>query len=257
MKQFGIQMWTVRDLLTTEEDFAVTVKKMAEMGYKEAHTAGCRIDPKRYIDILKGNGMSICGTHYPLSKMEEDVKGTVEFHRLWETTNIGIGGLDEAERTDLAKLKAFVKKYNELAKIYASEGFKLTYHNHAFEFNRIDGKKTVMDILYEELDPHNISFVLDTCWVQVGGADVRYWIEKLVGRLDILHLKDCMAVRDESGRQVQGMTEIGNGNLWIEGIIESAEKAGVKHYIVEQDTCPGNPLDSIRQSADYLKKLIK
>ncbi|MBE6538549.1 MAG: sugar phosphate isomerase/epimerase [Ruminococcaceae bacterium] len=114
-----------------------------------------------------------------------------------------------------------------------------------------------MDILYEELDPHNISFVLDTCWVQVGGADVRYWIEKLSGRLDILHLKDCMAIRDESGRQVQDMTEIGNGNLWIEGIIESAEKAGVKHYIVEQDTCPGNPLDSICQSADYLKKLIK
>ncbi|MBE6538550.1 MAG: hypothetical protein E7671_03695 [Ruminococcaceae bacterium] len=141
MKHFGIQMWTVRDLLTTEEDFAVTVKKMAEMGYKEVHTAGCRIDPKRYIEILKENGMSICGTHYPLSMMEEDVKGTVEFHRLWETTNIGIGALDEAERTDLAKLKAFVKKYNELAKIYAAEGFKLTYHNHAFEFNRIDGKK--------------------------------------------------------------------------------------------------------------------
>lgn len=257
MKQFGIQMFSVRDLLTNEEDFSATVKSMAEMGYKEAHTGGCRIDPKRYVEILKENGMTICGTHYPLSKIIEDVEGTIAYHRLWETTNIGIGALDTPERTDLSKLKTFLKKYNELSKVYAAEGFKLTYHNHAFEFNRIDGKKTVMDILYEEFDPDNISFVLDTCWVQVGGADVRHWIEKLRGRIDIIHLKDCMAYADESGVQRQTMTEIGNGNLFIEGIIESSRKAGVKHYIVEQDDCPGNPLDSLRQSADYLKKLIK
>ena len=31
------------------------------------------------------------------------------------------------------------------------------------------------------------------------------------------------------------------------------EKIGVKHYVVEQDTCPGDPFDSLKISRDYIK----
>lgn len=257
MKQFGLQLYSVRDALKTEEDFASSMKKLATMGYKDLHTAGCEIDEKRFVEIIHENGMSICGTHYKYEKIIEDVPGTIALHKMWGTTNIGIGSMPGYAKNDVEGLKKFINIYNETAKIYASEGFKLTYHNHAFEFNRIDGTKTIMDYLYEGLDPENVSFVLDTCWVQVGGGDVRHWIEKLAGRIDILHIKDCMAYKDEDGKQRQTMTEVGNGNLWIEGIIDTADKTGVKYYVVEQDTCPGDPFDSVKQSADYLKKLIK
>ena len=69
------------------------------------------------------------------------------------------------------------------------------------------------------------------------------------GRIDILHMKD-MAKNAET----QYYTEIGHGNLWWEGIVESAEKAGVKYYVVEQDSWPGDPFDSIRQSSEYIHK---
>ncbi len=258
MKQFGIQLYTVRDHMQNEADFAETMKKLAAMGYKDLHTAGCAIDEARYIEMIKDNGMSICGTHYNYDKICEDVEGTIKLHRLWETNNIGIGGMPNFARDELDGLKKFINKYNEMAKIYAAEGFKLTYHNHAFEFHRIDGTKTLMDYLYEELDPENITFVLDTCWVQAGGGDVRHWIEKLKGRIDILHLKDCMRVVNDNGQQGLTMTEVGNGNIWMEGVIDTARKCGVEYYVVEQDGnwLGGDAFASAKASADYLKKLI-
>lgn len=258
MKQYGIQLYTIRDFMKTEEDFAASMKKLAAMGYKDLHTAGCTIDEARYIEMIKENGMSICGTHYNYDSIVGDVEGTIKLHRLWETNNIGIGGMPGFARNSLEGLKQFIAKFNEMAKIYASEGFKLTYHNHAFEFHRIDGTKTLMDYLYEELDPENITFVLDTCWVQVGGGDVRHWIEKLQGRLDILHLKDCMRVVFEGDHQGLTMTEVGNGNIWMEGVIETARKCGVGYYVVEQDAnwLDGDPFKSAQASADFLKKFI-
>ncbi len=258
MKDFGIQMFSIRDAMTTEKDFAESVKRIAAMGYKYAHTAKSEITPEAYIRILKENGMTICGTHYPYAKIKEDIAGTIRHHRLWETDTIGIGymkGLEEPEA-----LRGFVKDFNALARIYTAEGFKLSYHNHAWEFGLVNGSdKTIMEHLCEELDPEHVTFVPDTCWIQAGGADVRYWIEKLAGRIDILHLKDCKRCIYDDDPKKQGitMTEVGSGNLWIEGILASAEKAGVKYYVVEQDFCPGDPFVSMQKSADYLKRFLR
>ena len=116
-----------------------------------------------------------------------------------------------------------------------------------------------MDYLYENFDKNNVSFVLDTCWVAHGGADVRYWMEKLAGRIDILHLKDLQAYYDNSGKVTTRLKEIGNGNLWWDGIIETAEKIGVKHYIVEQDNnwIEGCPFKALEFSKETLAKYMK
>ena len=84
-------------------------------------------------------------------------------------------------------------------------------------------------------------------WIQHGGGNILEWMQKLDGRIDILHLKDMGMA------QSQFITEIGQGNINFDGIIETAEKIGVKHYVVEQDTCPGDPFDSLKISRDYIK----
>ena len=61
----------------------------------------------------------------------------------------------------------------------------------------------------------------------------------------------------EGDRVVPLMTEVGNGSLNWDKIMTAAEKIGVKHYIVEQDFCPGSPFESIKQSAEFLKKYQK
>lgn len=58
-----------------------------------------------------------------------------------------------------------------------------------------------------------------------------------------------MAYNRDSGPYI---TEIGNGNLYWDGIIEASLNSGVKHFVVEQDSCPGDPFDSLKISSDYL-----
>ena len=83
-----------------------------------------------------------------------------------------------------------------------------------------------------------------------------FFIEKLAGRIDILHLKDAEWVKDNKDKDHLMYTSIGDGNLNWKGIIESAEKIGVKHYIVEQDGRWENndPFKSAARSAKYIKE---
>lgn len=255
--KLGLQLYTIRDQMTTAEQIDESYAKLEKLGYTEAHTAGLpKVSHEEFAALAKKHDLSIIGTHYDFGKIVNEPDETMKIHELYGTTNVGIGGMPGEARKSYDDLMKFIELFNKTAAIYAKNGFKLTYHNHSFEFIRINGNKTIMDYLYEQLDPKNTSFVLDTCWVQHGGGDVRHWMEKLAGRIDILHLKDIKALYDSEGRVTQTMTEIGNGNIYWDGVLETAEKIGVKHYIVEQDTCNGDPFDSLKMSSDYLKKYM-
>jgi len=256
-KKLGLQLYSIRDYMKDPEFADVAFGKVAKLGYTEAHTAGNAFPEQQFVDLLHKHGINIIGTHYDYNKILNDPEQTMEVHKMWGTTNIGIGGMPGEARGSVDALKKFIADFNKAAEGYAKHGFKLTYHNHNFEFLRIDGTKTLMDYLYEGLDPATTSFVLDTCWVAAGGGDVREWIEKLAGRIDILHLKDMM-LRYDAGKLFGTMTEIGNGTVYWKGVLEAAEKIGVKHYVVEQDAnfIDNDPFRSLKVSADYLKPYI-
>ena len=256
--KLGLQLYTIRDFMKDAEFADLAFKKVAELGYTEAHTAGFTpFGDEKLGVLLQKHGISIIGTHYSYKEIVENFDKTVALHRLWGTTNVGIGGMPLEFRKDKDALREFIRTYNKAAERYAKEGFRLTYHNHAFEFVRIDGYKTMMDVLYEELDPATTSFVLDTCWVAAGGGDVTDWMEKLAGRIDILHLKD-LYLKQEDGKNLPWMTEVGHGNLCFDKIMATAEKIGVKHYVVEQDAnFMDTPFESLKSSAEFLKKYQK
>ena len=134
---------------------------------------------------------------------------------------MGIGG---NRSSSIDEVKAFIEKANIIGEKAAKHGMKFTYHNHSHEFFRWENGKTTMDMLVEGLNPDNTSFVLDTYWVQYGGGAIRYWIEKLAGRIDILHLKDMRILWSKDQPATPKITEIGNGNLNWKLILETAKK---------------------------------
>lgn len=258
-KKLGLQLYTARDYMTDEKSLDQTFEKLVKLGYTEGQTAGLNVEMPAYAELAKKHGMTIVGTHYDFGKIVNSPKATMELHDALGTKNVGIGGMPGDARTSYDNLMKFIETFNKTAELYAKEGYKLTYHNHSFEFIKVNGNKTIMDYLYEEFDPKNVSFVLDTCWVAHGGADVRYWLEKLSGRVDILHLKDIVPYYDENQKVTQAYTEIGNGNIWWDGVLETAEKIGVKHYVVEQDSrwIDNDPFKSLEVSKNFLAKYIK
>lgn len=260
MKEFGLQIYSVRDKMTTAEDIKATFKALREMGYTQLQTAGKpEVSYEEYGKMAAEAGIKIVGTHDDFEMMCNDFEQALANHKALDTKLMGVGGFHpKTGNEDIAGWEEFIEKANKVAAKCAEHGMKFTYHNHSHEFIRLANGKTPMDMLVEGLDPQNTSFVLDTFWVQHGGGDVRHWIEKLSGRIDILHLKDMKRLPHfEEKRGYQFFAEIGNGNMEWELILDTAEKAGVKYYVVEQDTCPGDSLDSMKMSADYLKKLVK
>ena len=106
----------------------------------------------------------------------------------------------------------------------------------------------MLDLLYAQTDARYLQAEIDTYWVQYGGGDPVAWCEKLAGRLPLLHLKDYMFTPAAK----PAFAEIGSGNLDWKRIIAAAEKSGCQWFIVEQDTCPGDPFDSVAKSYRYI-----
>ena len=247
LEKIGVQLYTIRGFLDTEEAAKVSFEKLKKLGYDEAQTAGCVLPYETFGKIARDAGITLVGTHDNFDLMLNDPDEAMKNHDYLGTKIMGIGGFFKSTKEEY---EDFIAKANVIAKNIKSQGFKFTYHNHSHEFRKLDGK-LIMDILAEGMDPESTGFVLDTYWVQHGGGDVRAWIEKLAGRIDILHLKD-MGV-NENGPFI---TECGNGNINFDGIIPLAEACGVKHFCVEQDIWPGDAMDSAAFSAQYLKKFM-
>jgi len=257
IEKIGVQLYTIRDYMKTAEDIRASFKKLKAMGIDQGQTAGCAIDYAEYGKIAQEEGIEIVGTHDNFEMMRDDFETSYANHVALGTTNMGIGGYFKTK--NLEDIEQFIKEANEVAKKASEKGCKFTYHNHHGEFIKQANGKNMMEMLEESMDPENTSYVLDTHWVQRGGGDVVEWINRLAGKMDILHLKDMAVVRDENGVVVPAITEVGNGNLNWDRILEAAQKAGVKYYVIEQDSdwIDGDPFKSLEFSVNFLKKYMK
>ena len=262
IEKLGVQAFSFRkyygDPNATEESVTEVFKQIKAMGYDELQSADYGVlNYEQYARAAKAAGLSIIGTHFNYAEIRDNTKATMRLHEeVFGTKIMGIGGLPLEYRQSPETVQRFITEANAIAKKIAKDGFKFTYHNHHFEFVPFENGKTMMDMLVEDLDPENISFCLDTHWVQRGGGCVVSWIEKLAGRLDILHLKDMGVYKGENGAyDIRPLiVPVGRGNLDWKDIIAAAEQADVKYYCVEYDepTDP-NPLEALRVSAEYVR----
>ena len=133
-------------------------------------------------------------------------------------------------------------------------GLRLSYHNHAVEFETFPGDdRRKLDILYEETGPENLFAELDTAWVQVAGADPAAYIRKYAHRCPVIHVKDLAA---EKRNDRVWFTPLGEGVLDWPAIFRAGDEAGVEWYAYEQDTCDRDPFEDARISFEFLKEHV-
>lgn len=254
-KKFSIQVFSVRDKITDAAAINDVFKKLASYGYTGIQTAGLYgLTVEEYAAAAKAAGLEVVGTHTDW-KMLLDTEEAVRFHKVLGTTNAGIGGYGPIVQatTTMEDILEFTNLANGIGEALKPHGMKFTFHHHASEFAKI-GNDTIMDILAKELNPETTSFVLDTCWLQAGCVSVTEWIQKLAGRVDILHLKDRGI---NKGVNEGCITELGAGNINFKEVIRVGEASGVKHYCYEQDNNHKvDSLESAKQSAEYFFSLI-
>ena len=244
------QLYTCRDFTDTLEDMDKTLGKLAQIGYEavELSAIGAEHTAEQMKELLDRHGLIVCATHTGFADLRDNPEEQVEYHKAIDCRYTVTGGWEKDLKTE-ADWIAFVREANEVGRRLKSLGLNYGYHNHSHEFEKF-GERTAMEILFEEGDPDCVFAELDTYWVQHGGASPVVWINRLADRLPLLHVKD-MAMR---GRE-QLYAEVGEGNLDWEGILDAAENAGVKWYIVEQDICQRDPFESLEISFNNLKAM--
>ncbi|WP_379127217.1 sugar phosphate isomerase/epimerase family protein [Paenibacillus sp. sgz500958] len=250
--QIAAQMYTFRDYTKTAADLKLTFQKLAKIGYTAVQISAIGpIDPKVVKEYADEYGLRICATHVPWTRLIGDLDSLAKEHQLWNCPYIGLGGLPDSYRTNQEGYRNFVRQASTIAKwLKENYGLQFVYHNHDFEFERLDGV-TGMDILLNETDPATFGFELDLYWLQAAGADPIEWIRKVRGRMQVVHLKDMAIVN-----RIPVFAEIGEGNMNYSGIIDACRENGVEWYVVEQDECRRDPFESVAISLKYLQQKV-
>lgn len=242
MAKIGLQLYTLRDKMTSPDTIAQTLEAVAKIGYKNVEACGWdAVGAAGFRKICDDNGLSVCSSHYSFDVMQSDIDRAIEEHQILGCKYPGIGGMPGQYRTSSEGFIEFAKLATAVGKqLQEKAGMAFNYHNHSFELTKFDGK-TGLDILIENSCGACVKNELDLYWIQHGGGSPVAWINKLGKRAPLTHWKD-MAITLE---MKQEYAEVGEGNLDWAGITAACVANDVEYYIVEQDVCQRDSLESV------------
>ena len=87
----GLNLFSIRNLIKTEEDFLDTAKKLSEMGYAYLQYSGAPFEPERIARVSKATGLPVYLTHVPMDRIISDTEKLMDEHELFGCKNIGLG----------------------------------------------------------------------------------------------------------------------------------------------------------------------
>lgn len=248
--EIGAQFYTLREKCTNLKDFADTLARVADIGYKTVQISGvCAYEPEWLRDELKKNDLRCVLTHFSPDEIKEKPLDVVKKHKIFDCTNIGVGGTPGGITEK--DFDNFIRDYKQSAKIIKENGAQFFYHNHYWEFQKDRDGKFYLDKLLDAFEPSELQITLDTYWATYAGVDLMDLISSLKGRLSAVHLKDFKMLERE-----QRMAVVGEGNINFEKIIPHLGENGARYLLVEQDDTYGEcPLECLKRSYKNLKAL--
>ncbi len=240
----ALQMYSVRE--EAARDFAGTLKSVASIGYRALELSGYgEMTASELRKVLDGLGLSALSNHVGLAILRSSLDRTIEDCLSLGCRYLVCPWLPPEERGDASAYRRLASELTSMGRRCQDRGLRFAYHNHDFEFERLDGQYA-LDVLFEAADNRIVKSELDVYWAAHAGVDPAACLRRLGSRCAIVHLKDM--ARDES----RTFAEVGEGRLDFPSIFAAAQAAGVELYVVEQDRCQRPALESIAISLKNL-----
>ncbi len=230
-----------------QQDFDGTLAKVAAIGYREVEFAGYfGRAPKDVKNSLDRVGLVSPSAHFDYSYLGDKWPSVLESANVIGQQYLVCPWIDEKIRQEPGSWQRAAETLNRAGDAARKAGIQFAYHNHAFEFEPVEGKLPY-EILLNETDPHLVKMEMDIFWLVKGGADPVRYFSRYPGRFPLVHLKG----RDQHG----AMTEVAADNsiAWP-AVLAHSDQAGIEHYFVEQDE-PKSEFASIQASFRYLHQL--
>jgi sugar phosphate isomerase/epimerase len=252
-KDIFLQLYSVRDDI--KSDFNSTLTKVAAMGYTGIEAANYDngkfygLTPEAFKNEIEKRGMKVLSSH--TGKALNDKISDTNWNEVWAWWDTAIAAHKAAGMKyivtpwmptvkTLADLKVYCDYYNKIGEKCNAAGLRFGYHNHNFEFSKIESE-VMYDFMLKNTDPAKVFFQMDVYWVVRGGQSPVDYFNKYPGRFKILHIKD--------------EREIGqSGMVGFDAIFRNVQKAGTQDIVAEIERYSGEVLQSVRQSFDYLNQ---
>jgi len=254
-KSLAVQLYTVREAVA--KDLEATLAQLAGLGYKSIELYGYNgtffgKTTSEFKTILANTGINVLSSHHTTGV---GMKGKGTLTDGWDKAIEDIHALG-AEYMVCAFLfpnertpeiyKSLPAMFEKAASATKAAGIQFAYHNHDFEFEKLDDT-LVYDFLLKNTSPDLVKMEMDLYWISKAGYDPVQYFEKYPGRFHMWHVKDMEA-------ETKAITEVGNGTIDFDRIFAARKKAGLKHWFVEQDTSKRDKFESLKISRDYLAK---
>ena len=270
----GIQVYGLRDLLeNTPENFKDVMTKVKELGYDGVELAGLYgLEPEFVKKTLEEVGLTPISAHVAFDEMMNDIDKVIA-----DYSTIGVKYLvmpymaEEYRPANPEGFKKFLPLLNQVGEKIHKAGMTFLYHNHDFEFVKLENGKWGYDEMFDSIPAENLQSELDTCWCDVATGEAPEFVKKYKDRIPVVHLKDyikkgevknmykLIGIEEEESdgdTGYFGFRPVGFGQMIWEPVLEAATEANANWVIVEQDEhYELEPLECARRSREYLKIL--
>lgn len=251
----AIQLYTIRDAMSENPEKAL--ERLAAMGFTGLEIYGYNgtffgKSRNEFRQILRNTGQCVISSHHTTGMLHRE-PGTLLQN--WEKTveDLKFIGAEFMVCSYLFPEERTAENYRRLPGILNAagtvtrqSGIQFAYHNHDFEFEDFDGTGKVYDFILNRTSPELVQMELDLYWIAKAGFDPLFYFEKHPGRFPLWHVKDMKAGNGD-------FTEIGNGTIDFAGIFAAREKAGLRHWFLEQDSGDKDIFESISISRKYIQ----
>jgi sugar phosphate isomerase/epimerase len=246
LKKVGIQLYSVRKEMMA--DAIGTLNKLGQIGYQEIESAQSEkgnyygLAPKEIKKILKDQGMTLRSGHTHIdANWQKSIDEAAEAGQEYIICSV----LPSPGQT-VENYQKSADMFNQAGEQCKKSGLMFGYHNHASEYDTVDGQ-VLYDVLLNRAQPDLVHMEMDLGWVIAAGKDPIAYFEKYPGRFPLWHLKDMNVVEKRS-------VEFGKGTVDVIGLFKHAKQSGMKYYFVEQEEYAVNAFESMEYDYDYLAK---
>ena len=154
--EIGAQFYTVRQTCQNLTDFAETLKKVADIGYRTVQISGTCPYPAEWLkENLEKNGLRCVLTHNSVQRLTEELDQAIADHNVFGCDHIGLGWWAFDPEKNMS-FDQWMEIFPPVAKKIAESGKLFMYHNHDQEFKKYEGK-LIIERLAEALPPEEMS----------------------------------------------------------------------------------------------------
>lgn len=247
----GTQLYSVRDLLP--KDFDGTLRQVRADGYQVVEAAGYfNKTAAQWKQSMDAAGLRCISTHHVLADLKSKLNELIDYGNAigLEYMICSWAGMhrDPAKKGDLTldDWRWVANQFNEIGQKVKAAGMQFGYHNHTIEFKVEDGV-LYYDELLKRTDPKYVIFEMDCGWVVAGGYNPVEFLSRSPERFPLTHVKDLVKQPDGKWKNVI----MGKGTVDYRPIFKAA--TAMKQYFIEQEEYTFNPIEDLRQDAEYMK----